>query len=80
MFQPARAYSAVVRITENRQIKTCLSFYGPTVPCHSIRVLQDGTAVYLNTTTGEIIHFSPDTGMIISTEVLGKKFLRVSGR
>ena len=76
VFQPARAYSAVVRISEDRQIKTCLSFYGPTVPSHSVRVLQDGTAVYLNTTTGEIIHFSPDTGVIISTEVLGKKFLR----
>jgi len=76
VIQPARAYSAVVRITENRQVKPCLSFYGPTVPSHSVRVLQDGTAVYLNTTNGEIIHFSPDTGAVISKEALGKKFLR----
>ncbi len=76
VIQPARAYSAVVRITENRQVKPCLSFYGPTVPSHSVRVLQDGTAVYLNTTNGEIIHFSPDTGVVISKEVLGIKFLR----
>lgn len=76
VIQPARAYSAVVRISENRQVTPCLSFYGPTVPSHSVRALQDGTAVYLNTTNGEIIHFSPDTGVIISKETLGKKFLR----
>ena len=76
VIQPARAYSAVVRITENRQVKPCLSFYGTTVPSHSVRVLEDGSAVYLNTTNGELIHFSPETGDIISKASIGIKFLR----
>ena len=76
VIQPVRAYNAVVRITENRQAKPCLSFYGPTVPSHSVRVLEDGTAVYLNTTNGELIHFSPESYDIISKAAIGKKFLR----
>jgi hypothetical protein len=41
-----------------------------------VRVLEDASAVYLNTTTGEIIHFSPETGDIFSKEAIGNKFLR----
>ena len=76
VIQPAHAYSAIVRILENQTVKPCLSFYGPTVPSHSVRVLEDGSAVYLNTTNGELIHFSPETGDIISKETIGIKFLR----
>jgi len=76
VIQPAHAYSAIVRILENHTVKACFSFYGPTVPSHSVRVLEDGSAVYLNTTNGELIHFSPETGDIISKEAIGKKFLR----
>jgi len=76
VIQPARAFSAVVKISKNRQVEPCISFFGPTVPSHSVRILQDGTAVYLNTTNGEILHFSPETREIFSKEVIGKKFLR----
>jgi hypothetical protein len=76
VIQPARGYSAVLRITKDRNIQPCLIFDNATAPAHSVRVLNDGTAIYLKTTSGEIVHFEPETGKIFSTTAIGERFLR----
>jgi hypothetical protein len=74
--QPARGYSAILRITKDRDVQPVLIFDNATAPAHSVRVLNDGTAIYLKTTSGEIIHFKPESGEVISTTVIGESFLR----
>jgi hypothetical protein len=41
-----------------------------------VRVLNDSTAIYLKTSSGEIVHFEPESGEVISTTVIGEGFLR----
>jgi hypothetical protein len=76
ILQPASGSSAVIRITKDLRAVPCLVLKGITVPSHSVRTMQDGSAVYLNTMRGEIIHFEPETGQVISGNVIGRKFLR----
>jgi len=76
VLQPARGYSAILRITKDRDVQPCLIFDNATAPAHSVRVLNDGTAIYLKTSSGEIIHFEPESGEVISTTVIGESFLR----
>jgi hypothetical protein len=74
--QPARGYSAILRITKDREVQSRLIFDNATAPAHSVRALSDGTAIYLKTTSGEIIHFEPESGEVFSTTVIGESFLR----
>lgn len=76
IFQPAKGCSAVILINKTGLVKKCLSVNGTTVPSHSARFLQDGTAIYLNSSKGEIIHFNPDNGEIHFSMCIGDKFLR----
>jgi hypothetical protein len=76
ILQPAKGYSAVLRITEDRDVQPCLLFANATAPAHSVRALHDGTAIYLQTTSGEIIHFEPESGTVISSTVVGESYLR----
>jgi hypothetical protein len=76
VLQPARGHSAILRITKDRDVQPCLIFDNASAPAHSVRVLNDGTAIYLKTTSGDIIHFEPESGEIISTTVIGESFLR----
>lgn len=39
-------------------------------------VLEDGSATYLISTRGELVHFDPVTGELLGTYQLGKRFLR----
>jgi len=45
-------------------------------PSHSIRILHDNSAIYLNTSSGEILHFHPETDQIYSSTQIGRTFLR----
>jgi WD40 repeat protein len=76
VIQPAKGYSAILRISKDKEVRPCMIFDNATVPAHSVRVLHDGTAVYLKTSNGELVHFEPGSGKIISTTVIGEIFLR----
>jgi hypothetical protein len=68
--------SLLLRVSNNGIISPSLKLSGCTVPSHSIQLLNDHSAIYLNTTTGEIIHFNPDSSSVYSSTPVGKKFLR----
>jgi len=74
--QPARARSAVVRIQPDGAHRLILKLEGITVPSHSLLTLPRGDGVYLNTTFGEVVHFNPDSGEIVSTTKITEGFLR----
>jgi len=76
IIHPASAECAVVEIDHEKNFIPLLLLRDITVPGHSIRILKDGTAVFLNTSKGEIIHFHPQLKKIISTTVIGSGFLR----
>ncbi len=76
VISPARRYSAVLRISKDREVQPCLIIDNATTPAHSVRALNDGTAIYLKTTSGEIIHFVPESREVISSTVIGEGFLR----
>jgi len=68
--------SIIVKYSNSEPDDICLSINDCTVPSHSIRLLNDRTAVYLNSSSGEILHFSPGSGKVYSTTKIGKHFLR----
>jgi hypothetical protein len=76
VIQPAKGCSSVARITKDRVVQPCLLYRNATAPAHSLRLLSDGTAIYLKTTSGEIVHFKPESGEVISTTVVAESFLR----
>jgi hypothetical protein len=76
IIQPAKGKSIVVRIFHNGDIVPCLVLEQATVPGHSILARSDGTAIYLNTSFGNIIHFKPENGRIISKTKVSTQFLR----
>jgi hypothetical protein len=76
--QPARGRSAVIRISPGQEPRVILTVNDTTVPSHSLHVLADRSAIYLNTTTGEVIHFQPESGAVVSTTKVTDGFLRGS--
>lgn len=74
--QPAKGSSAIFRITKDGDVSKVLLLPAATAPSHSARVLKDGTAIYLKTTSGELYHFDPISGEIFSIDQIGEKFLR----
>jgi hypothetical protein len=74
--QPARGRSAVIRISPAEGPRLILTVEGTTVPSHSLQVLADRSAIYLNTTTGEVIHFQPESGVVVSATKVTDGFLR----
>ena len=73
---PNPGASAVFRIKENMIVDCCLFIKDILSPSHSINLLSDFSAIYLNTTKGEILNFDPNSGQILSTFEVGKYFLR----
>ena len=76
IFQPADGKSMVVKIIPDGYQTLCFEIENVTVPSHSILSRSDGTAIYLNTTKGDIIHFTPQDGHIISSTFITHQFLR----
>ncbi|MBN2048364.1 MAG: hypothetical protein JW750_11015 [Anaerolineaceae bacterium] len=74
--QPARGRSAVARVTAAGIVQMVCLFSGPTVPSHSVRVLRDATAIYLDTTAGRLIHFDPAGRELLDQDLIGTHFLR----
>lgn len=76
IIQAAKGYSAVARIDKDLNVRLVMHFFGSSVPSHSVRELKDGSGIYLNSTDGELIHFSLENGEIYWRDKLGSKFLR----
>ncbi len=74
--QPAKGFSAIFRVDKAGNVSKVLTLPDATAPSHSVRALKDGSAIYLKTTTGELYHFNPENGEILSVHQLGEKFLR----
>ncbi|MBN1147701.1 MAG: hypothetical protein JXA78_10635 [Anaerolineales bacterium] len=74
--KPAKAQSAVIRISPDGSRSIGLIIPGVAAPSHSLLALSDDTAVYLNTTEGSVIHFDSRTGKIFSSTKVTDGFLR----
>ena len=73
---PIKGKSAIIRITRDDNISLCLVVPKATVPSHSLLLLPNNTAIYLNTTEGTVINYDPETCQVISITRVGKGFLR----
>jgi hypothetical protein len=76
VLQPARARSAVLRLAPDGAHHLVLALNGATVPSHSLLALPDETVIYLNTTAGTVVHFSPETSQVLSETKITEGFLR----
>jgi hypothetical protein len=75
VIQPAGGQLAVGRIKPEGYRFLSLFMPKKTVPGHSLMALIDGTAIYLDTTTGSLIHFEPLAGRIHSSTKITEGFL-----
>jgi hypothetical protein len=71
-----KSISLLLRIPRTGDVKNSLLLEDCKYPSHSIRLLDNNSALYLNTTSGEVIHFNPITDEIFSSKKIGEKFLR----
>lgn len=77
VLKPARAKSALFRIAADGRRSLVLTLNDITAPSHSLLALPDDTAVYLNTTNGNVLRIDPAAGKILSdTNVATNGFLR----
>jgi hypothetical protein len=76
LVQPAKARSAIWHLSKDGDHSLSLAIAATTVPSHSLNILHDDTAVYLDTTHGCIIHFNPASSEIYSSTVVTDGFLR----
>lgn len=74
--RPAKARSAVVRISPDGAHQLCLEITEVNTPSHSLLVLPDDSALYLNTHLGHVVHFDPQNGQIRSSTKVTDGFLR----
>jgi len=68
--------SLLLRISKEGRHSNSLKLTGCRFPSHSIRILHDNSAIYLNTSSGHILHFNPVTDQLYSSTHIGKTFLR----
>lgn len=71
-----KSYSLLLRFPNSGPVTQCLVLEQCFVPSHSIRILRDKSAIYLNTSSGDLIHFDPITNEIFSSTKVGENFLR----
>ena len=76
VIQPARWQSAVVRLTPNGRSTLLFKLDNVINPNHTVRVLPDGTGIYLGTSFGSVIHFDVDSGKILASTEISDLFLR----
>jgi hypothetical protein len=74
--QPARGKSIVARLRADGTVTRRLILDNIHAPSHSLLSRPDGTAIYLNTAIGDVVHFNPDSGRICSKTHVSDKFLR----
>lgn len=68
--------SLILRISNNGKVMNCLVQNDCSVPSHSIRILNNGSAIYLNSSSGELIQFDPEKNKITLKTKIGEQFLR----
>lgn len=66
--------SAIVRIGETSAVTLIMS--GTTMPIHSLRTLHDGTVLFTDTNSGELVCFDPNDGSILSRIPVDDELLR----
>lgn len=71
-----KTQSLIIKLTAKGETAKCLAVDGCKVPSHSIRILNDRTGIYLDSTTGNLIHFNPETNQVLSSNKIGRAFLR----
>ena len=76
IIKPAKAQSAVVRISSDGTRSLCFVLPNVTAPSHSLHTLPDGTVIYLSTTDGSVLHIDPRSGDILSSTKVTDGFLR----
>lgn len=64
--RPVRGRSAVFEVHSDGSHRLVLALDEASTPGHSLLVLPDGTATYLNTTAGSVVHFDPQGGEVLS--------------
>ena len=74
--KPTKAQSAIVRLSPDGAHKLCLELPDMTAPSHSLLVLPDDSVIYLNTSSGEVVHFNPLTRLVFSSTKVTDGFLR----
>ncbi|HXF85205.1 MAG TPA: hypothetical protein VNK49_07420 [Anaerolineales bacterium] len=72
---PAKGKSAVLCFDDSKPWEIILQCTVAHNPSHSIRVLRDGTCIYLDTSSGAIVHFNMQ-GNVLSNTPVTQKFLR----
>ncbi len=76
VIQPLKGKSIIARLHSTGKFEPCFIIDNVNVPSHSVLARSDGTAVYLNTTIGNVLHFDPGNGKIISSTNVSNNFLR----
>jgi hypothetical protein len=71
-----KSLSKIMSFTSSGEWSNRLVIKECAVPSHSVRVLGDLSAIYLDSTSGRLFQFNPNSGQIISTHKLGHDFLR----
>ena len=74
--KPATGHSALIVIKQDGTEKRLLLLSNISVPAHSVRILGDGSLIYLNTTDGCLLHLKINDGQLLSSTKIGEKFLR----
>jgi hypothetical protein len=74
--QPAKGYSAVIRIGGNGLHELELVRRGVAVPSHSLTALDGNTFIYLHTSEGRVIHYDPVWKKTLSDVKVTDDFLR----
>jgi hypothetical protein len=73
---PSTYSSAIIRFHKDGSWSVPLIIPKIDLPIHSLLPLKDGTVTFNNTSSGELVHFDPESGDILSKTFVDQKFLR----
>jgi hypothetical protein len=74
--QPVKGQSAVLLIDPDGDHSQVIKLEHIRVPSHSLMTMPDGTIIYLNTSEGEVIHYSIQSSEVLSSTKVTDGFLR----
>ena len=75
VIQPSQGRSAIVSMDRSGAWNVHIQFPVTHNPSHSVRTLNDGTGLYLNSSNGSLVHFEMD-GKILFEHKITDEFLR----
>jgi hypothetical protein len=76
IIHPVKGISTVILLDAEGKPSIPLILSNVSVPSHSLHVLSDGSACYLKTTSGEIVHFEISSRKVFSSVKVSEGFLR----